>query len=450
MNCITSRVFHASLRTAFTKPAVFLSLLFAFLSSTSYGQWDSFEKDRTRGMLSNIKKAIEKNYYDPSFHGVNLEEKFKAADEKIKAATSLGQAYGIIGQTLIDLNDSHTFFIPPQRSAKIEYGWKMSIIGDKAFITAVKPGSDADKKGLKVGDEVFSVNGFRPTRSEMWKLNYYYYQISPRSAMRLSVRSPGGEQRELEISAKVTTLSRLVDLNQETDISDLIREIENESMRRYHRLQTVGNITVWKMPGFSFNPAQADEIMQGRVKKGAHLILDLRGNAGGYVKTLEKLAGYFFDKDVKIADVKRRKESEVSMAKSPGAANVFSGQVVILIDSQSGSAAEMFAKLMQIEKRGYVIGDRSAGAVMQARFFPMQMGTEKVVFYGASITDADVIATDGKSLERVGVTPDETVLLTGEDLAKSRDTVMSRAVEKLGGKVSPEDAGKFFPIEWDN
>src|SRR5215217_6369246 len=95
-----------------------LLLIIVSLFSGAYGQWDSFEKDRTRGMLSNIRKAIEKNYYDPNFHGVNLEEKFKVADEKIKSATSLGQAYGIIGQTLVDLNDSHTFFIPPQRSAK--------------------------------------------------------------------------------------------------------------------------------------------------------------------------------------------------------------------------------------------------------------------------------------------------------------------------------------------
>ena len=440
----------SALTTVRLASAVFPLVAILLLTASAFGQWDSFERDRTRGMLSNIKKAVEKNYYDPAYRGMNLEEKFKAADEKIRSATSLGQAYGVIAQTLIDLNDSHTFFIPPQRATKVEYGWKMAMIGDKAFIVAVKPGSDAEKQGLKVGDQVLAINGFKPARNEMWKINYYYYQISPRAGMNFTIQSPGGQPRDLQVAAKVTVLKRTIDLNNNVDVNDLIRDIEDESMRKYHRFQTVGNTVIWKMPGFSFEPAQADEIMQGRVKRGANLIIDLRGNPGGYVKTLEKLAGYFFDKDVKIADIKRRKEMEVSTAKTAGGANVYGGQVVVLIDSQSGSAAEIFARLMQIEKRGYVIGDQSAGAVMQSRFFPMQMGTEKVIFFGASITDADVIMTDGKSIEHVGVTPDEMVLSTGDDLAKNRDAAMARAIEKLGGKVSPEDAGKFFPIEWDN
>ena len=104
--------------------------------------------------------------------------------------------------------------------------------------------------------------------------------------------------------------------------------------------------------------------------------------------------------------------------------------------------------MIQMEKRGVVIGDQSAGAVMRSRSYSYSMGVETVVPYGANITNADLIMTDGKSLEGVGVKPDELLLPTAADLAANRDPVMTRAAELVGVKLSPEKAGSMFPIEW--
>jgi len=90
-----------------------------------------------------------------------------------------------------------------------------------------------------------------------------------------------------------------------------------------------------------------------------------------------------------------------------------------------------------------------SGSVMQSRHFMSAVeGIDGVIQFGASITEADMIMNDGKSLEHAGVTPDETVIPTPADLGEGRDPVLARAVELLGGKLDPLAAGKLFPIEW--
>jgi C-terminal processing protease CtpA/Prc len=105
----------------------------------------------------------------------------------------------------------------------------------------------------------------------------------------------------------------------------------------------------------------------------------------------------------------------------------------------------MFARVVQLQKRGTVIGDRTAGAVMESIVVPFASGMARVTFYAMSVTVADVLMSDGQRLERVGVTPDETVLPTNEDLRSNRDPVLARAVTLAGGSLSPEEAAKLFP-----
>ena len=406
---------------------------------------DSIERQRSMSMLKMVKDDIKKNYYDPSFHGMDVDVRFKAAEEKLKQANSLGQAFGIIAQALLDLNDSHTFFLPPQRPERIEYGWNMQMIGDKCYVVAVKPGSDAEAKGLKVGDEIHSVEGFMPTRKDMWKMDYYYRALSPRRGLRVAVQSPSGEPRQLDIASKVQQGKVVIDVLQ--DFNDLIREAENEDRLNRHRFYETGNVIIWKMPNFAYEPEQADSIMSDKAKGRAVLILDLRGNPGGYVKTLERFVGNFFDHDLKIADRKGRKELKPQLAKTRGKA-IFDGKLIVLVDSKSASAAEIFARLVQLEKRGIVLGDRTAGAVMESKGYSHDVGTDTLVLYGASVTDADVIMSDGNSIEHVGVIPDELMLATAEDIAAGRDPVLARAVELAGAKMDPSKAGKLFPVEW--
>jgi len=296
---------------------------------------------------------------------------------------------------------------------------------------------------------VSTVGGFTPVRENLWKLKYLYYTLRPLPGLRVVVRSPGGADRQLDVMAKVRTGKRVINLTGSgggDDIWALIREAENEDRLHRHRYYEMGDeLMIWKMPQFDLDASGLADLM-GKAKKKKSLILDLRGNLGGAEETLKNLLGYFFDHDVKIANAKRRKETKELIAK--GRSNCFKGKLVVLIDSESGSSSEIFARTIQLEKAGVVIGDRSAGAVMRAKAYDFQLGADTVVFYGASITDADLIMTDGKSLEHSGVVPNELLLPTAADLANKRDPVLSRAAEILGVKIEPEKAGSMFPVEW--
>lgn len=422
-----------------------LACVFSLALTADAQKMDRIERERMKDMLKNIKKQVEKNYYDPNFKGIDLEARFKQAEERLKQVETTGQAFGVIAQVLIEFNDSHLYFSPPATNLDIEYGWRMLMVGDNCYIYTVKPETDAAAKGLKPGDQILSIEGFRPTRSELWKMNYYYNVLSKRQKMRMTVLSPGAAQpRELEIESKIKKLPKVITMQMLGDLFDK----SGEDHFDWNKFRAVGGTLIWKMPSFAFDPKAVDTFMQ-KVKGSSSLILDLRGNGGGYVDTLERLAGFMFDRDLTIAELKGRKPLKPQESKSRGA-DVYKGDLIVLIDHRSGSAAEIFARLVQLEKRGRVLGDVSAGAVMQSRGYPFTMGANDEVFYSVSITNADVIMSDGKSLEHVGVTPDEKILMTGADLANQKDPVLARALELLGTKVTPEEAGKYFRYVWKN
>lgn len=68
-----------------------------------------------------------------------------------------------------------------------------------------------------------------------------------------------------------------------------------------------------------------------------------------------------------------------------------------------------------------------------------------MTLFGAQVTDADLKMSDGKSLERTGVVPDEIKLPTGADIAARRDPVLAYAASLVGAKLDADKAGALFP-----
>lgn len=403
----------------------------------------AYDRDSARTMLSVIKDDLKNNYYDQNLRGMNLETRFKEAEERIKEATSRDQLIAIVAQVLLELNDSHTFFLPPSRAARVEYGWQMQMVGDVCYVTAVKPKSGAEAKGLKPGDAILSLDGFRPTRLNFWKMLYRYYALMPSRAIRMVLQSPGdAAPREVDIPSKIEPTQAVAQWQ-----SLFMRYLSEEWDIDHDRFYEVGNdLLVWKMPTFAISKEHVDEIMT-KARQYKTLVIDLRGNGGGYSDTLSRLVSHFFEKEIKIADLKGRKEMKPQLAKKRED-KPFGGQIIVLVDSNSASASELLARVLQLEKRGTVIGDHTAGAVMTSKQYPHETGVGRVLYFGASVTIADMIMSDGKSLENSGVTPDELILPSGLDLAANRDPVLSRAAEVAGVKLDPKKAGALFPVEW--
>jgi len=399
---------------------------------------DKVNRERGNQMLQDIKNVLKERYYDKNFHGIDIEKRFKAASDQIKTMDTNSQIFTEIAQLLLEFDDSHTYFLPPGRANSVEYGFTMQMIGDVCFVTDVKKGSDAEIKGLKPGDQIKSIGRFVPTVDSLWKLTYLIYTLDPQASLTLHLAGPNNTDRMLEVKAKFKSIE---DRKKEADA------VRNKKRENPYKCQAVdADLVACRLDSFSVDKKDIDKMMSeaSRYKK---LVLDLRGNRGGYVSIEGYLLGHFFDHPVKIADFIARDKKTESIAKVQEE-RAFKGELVILVDSDSASASEIFARVIQIQKRGRIVGDVSAGAVMTSNYIPITeirglVVLARVSVFALNVTVGDVIMSDGNRLEKVGVIPDRPVGPTSLALSKGWDPVLSLAAGLLGVKLTPEEAGKF-------
>jgi carboxyl-terminal processing protease len=408
----------------------------------------SFDKSRVESMLSEIERDVRKKYYDPKMHGLDWDAEVRATKKKIDDSPSLNMAMSHLAALLDRLNDSHTFFLSPPRPYTLEFGYSESIIGDRCFIGRLRPGSDAEKKGVQIGDEVLGINGYTPLRENLWKMHYVYRGLRPQSSLALELKSPTGVDKKLVVNAKEVQYPR-VETNMLDYLYEQIRHAETERAMQNKPLVDLGSgVAIYKYQSFEDSQDDVDRILK-QLRPYKAVIIDLRGNGGGSVNTLKWLLAGFFENSIVFGDrVTREPKDRTQMITKPNGGRFVPAKLFVLVDSESASAAEIFARTIQLQKRGIILGDVSSGSVMEARRYQYTSGMDVVAFYGASITDADVIMPDGKSLEHVGVTPDVLVLPTAGDLTARRDPVIARAAELAGATITPEKAGSLYPDVW--
>ncbi len=411
------------------------------------------DRERALGILDGISKGIRGLYYDPKMRGLDWNAVLANARAKIGQSNSMNEALTQIAIAVSALNDSHTVFRPPAHPYRLDFGIDYQLVWNRCFVMQVQPGSDAEAQGLKRGAEILTLNGLTPNRQNFFSLQYLTYTLDPKPEMNLKVRYRSGEQLNLNIKAKSTLSPDIVYRPGAGVRYDVICSSEDTFHRMRPQIAHFGDVSIIRLPWFYYpaphsysRPGVSDQFFDipDKIRKDKAVIIDLRGNPGGSVDTLKDFVGMFFDHDVKLYDKVERKKTSPEVAKGQGHRS-FSGKVVVLVDSESASAAEICARVMQLEKRATVIGDHTSGSVMEATFFYF---ASSGVDYGVEVTIANLIMTDGKSLERVGVNPDEILLPKLADLESASDPVLAHAAQGLGVTLSPEDAGKLFPYEW--
>jgi C-terminal processing protease CtpA/Prc len=429
----------------------FALLPVAILVAASYSSGqkvNKVEQEQARAILHQVQETIEKHYYDPTFAGIDFRGRFVSADKQIGDQASLAGGLAIVAWAVEGMNDSHTSFIPPLRNVIIDKGWEMGMVGEKCLISAVQPGSDASKQGLRPGDEVLKLESYQPSRATFAKIEYRVSVVAPLAEYHFQVASPGQVARQLVTKSRQEVFPAQVGGFTGGDTThQILRLIKGYRIVGKSRFVEMGDkLMIWKLPEFNLQPADTNRYMDS-AKKHETLILDLRDNRGGDEEALRWLVGNFFDRDITVGDKVGRtgKEPLRFPARSK---NAFIGKLVVLVNSKSASAAEIFARVVQIEKRGTVMGDQTSGEVGRAEVLPLQQGGMSIIHYAVEVTVSRLLMPDGKDIEGNGVVPDTKLLPTQEDMAAGRDPVLAAAALSVGVTISPDEAGKMFPVIW--
>ena len=118
----------------------------------------------------------------------------------------------------------------------------------------------------------------------------------------------------------------------------------------------------------------------------------------------------------------------------------FAVPLLILVDSESASAAEIFSYYFAKKAGAKIIGDRSAGWVNAAQTYFDTYGPQSYIAFGVQVTTAKVLMSDGQGLEGKGVVPDEPCLPTASDLRDGKDPCLIKAAS-MARVVLGLDAG---------
>ncbi|HUQ77720.1 MAG TPA: S41 family peptidase [Patescibacteria group bacterium] len=277
-------------------------------------------------------------------------------------------------------------------------------LGPDCLLVVVAPieGSPSEKAGVKAGDAIVAVDG-----AQLDGLTI--------DGARSKIRGKKGTEVVLSI---LRDGAKPVDI---TVIRDVI--ISKEVITKDLADGTVGYIAV---TGFSDNSAtKFHDALQADLKAGkTRIILDLRGNPGGYVTAARAMASEFI-KDGPVFFEEDAAGTQVATdATGQGIATDAKIKLVVLVDRGSASASEIVAGALQDRKRATVVGETSYGKGTVQQWIQLQDGA------ALKLTIAKWLTPDKHWIHHVGIVPDVPVV-TPDDAGPDNDPALDKAVEVL-------------------
>lgn len=335
-------------------------------------------------------------------------------DEKYAGSVSdqnkvYGAIQGLVGAT----GDPYTTFFPPEENKNFEseiqgeFGGVGMEVGMKdGILTIIAPlkGTPAEKSGLKSGDKILKINDTLTN------------DLTIDEAVKM-MRGPA------KTTLRLTVYSQAEDATKEFSIERDIISIP--TLDTEARKDGIFVISL-----YSFNANSADlfgEAIRKFVKSGdKKMILDLRGNPGGYLDQAVDMASYFLDRGKVVVQEDPGNDGKKTTYESKGYSLLHTKpELIILVDGGTASAAEILAGALSENGLAKMVGEQTFGKGSVQEFLPVTKDTS------VKITVAHWLTPNGISISKQGLKPDVEVKFTAKDASTKSDPAFDKAVSLL-------------------
>jgi carboxyl-terminal processing protease len=341
-----------------------------------------------------------------------LSEKYVSPTE---GAGDQEKVYGAIKGLADSLGDPYTVFFPPVESKMFEEeisgnfeGVGMEVGMEDNVLTVIAPlkSSPAERAGVLSGDKIIEIDG---TITQGLSIDEAVKKIrgAKGTAVGLTLIREG---RKEPLKVSITR--------------DVIR------IPTIDTKQLPGNIFLISLYNFSEgSPALFRNALSKFISSGSNkLILDLRGNPGGYLEAAVDMASWFLPqgKVIVTEDFGNNQKPVVYRSKGYNVFNTSNLEFVILIDGGSASASEILAGALQEHGVAKLVGAKTFGKGSVQELIKLSPDT--------SLKITRWLTPQGKSISDGGLAPDIEVRLTPEDIEKRNDLQLNRAIEMLSDR----------------
>lgn len=341
-----------------------------------------------------------------------LDEKYVVTKHQEASTTAQDRIWGAIQGMTAALGDPYTVFMPPADAEDFKTnisgnfeGVGMEIgIKDKV-LSVISPlkGSPAEKAGIKAGDKIITIDG-KPA-----------VDLSADKAVQL-IRGPK------DTVVKITVLRENVAKPINFSITRAVIDIPTV------KTEIKGDVFVISLYNFYAEASSqfAQALKEFINSKKTKLVLDLRGNPGGYLDSAVDMASWFLPAGKVVVREDFGNEKEETVYHSKGR-DIFNDnlKMIVLIDSGSASASEILAGALQEQGIAKLVGTKSYGKGSVQELLPVTKDTS------LKVTIAKWLTPNGKSISEGGLKPDYEVKITEDDLKAEKDPQLNKALELL-------------------
>lgn len=365
------------------------------------------------GISFNSTQASEQVDMAPFWKTWNiLNEKYVAASST-QSISEQDRLYGAISGLVSSLNDPYTVFLEPEEKSKFDesiegvfegVGMEVGIRDEVLTVVSPLKNSPAEKAGIEKGDVVLSIDGVSS------------FDMKVEEAVSL-IRGPKGTTVTLSL------------LKKKAEKPVEIKVVRDKIVVPTLEVEMIGDVFIIKLYTFGatakteFKSAM-EQFVQSKKKK---LILDMRGNPGGYLDAAVDISSWFLPggKTVVTEDFGSGKEPKVFRSKGYVLLKQ-NPEMIILIDEGSASASEIVAGALQEHEVAKLVGTKSFGKGSVQELIEITKDT------ALKVTIARWLTPKGTSISVEGLKPDIEVEMDTELFKeKNKDTQLEKALQLL-------------------